>query len=692
MALSDDSKNAERGPSFRKIATSKSVTKQSSHFATRTSFESKEVFRDTSDATDDRLPKFLSDLQRLPDDATNPNKRLTPAFSGNWWAEQVRSPMRPQAEAIPVTLESLLASALNYSAQIRVFCELPLIRETSVTELEAAFDPVSFVEARWDDFSDPVGNALTTGGPNRYLNRQLTSIAGLRQKTLVGGNLEVTQRLGMQDTNSKFFLPGQQGTMKLAITHTQPLLRGRGQAYNQSLILLAQMDHDVAEGEFSTQLQEQLVEICEAYWGLYQERSVWALKRKSLQRAERILRTLKNRVEIDAVASQVERAEAEVATRQSELLRSELAVQNAESRIRFLVNDPALGTDDSSAELIPTDLPSEDQCAVDVQSSMVTAMENRPEVNQAIQQVKAGCVRAEMSKHELMPTLNLITETYVYGLAGDYSLGDAYTDQFRRGRPSYTVGLQFEVPLYNRQAKARNERRQIELRQLRNQYETAIKNLALDVENAVTQLETSYHETLAQQRAVVAGRSQLEYLERRWELVPRENGTAVLMLENLLMAQERLVKSEEAYVQACVEYNNSLVAHRQATGELLRYHSVTWSDYVDEIEQLKTRQLYLASPGASEIKTELPPELPAPTEHVRPSGEAVSVKRRQQSMPRDDEVQRDVTPASGLSYEVVPIESDASASQMDTEPERVPQKASSRRPTWKSFLRGKRTP
>lgn len=690
-AIAEDAVVAGFGQSL--YSTSKPKPKKSTdvtYFDQQTSLDTNHVFRQVSGEPDDHLPDLLSDPQKLPDDLDNPVRRLSPAFAGNWWADRVRTTLRPQSQPVSISLESLLASALNYSAQIRVYCELPLIRETSVTELQAAFDPVSFVESRWDDLNDPVGNTLTTGGPNRYINRQLTSIAGLRQKTLVGGNLEVTQRLGMQDTNSNFFVPGQQGTMKFAITHTQPLLRGRGQTYNQSLIVLAQMDRDVAEGEFSSQLQTQLVEVCKAYWDLYGERSVWVQKRRSLQRAERILQMLKSRVEIDAVASQVQRAEAEVATRQSELIHSELAVQNAESRIRLLVNDPMLGTDDSLFELIPTDLPSEDQYHIDVQSSMVTAMENRPEVNQAIQQVKAGCVRSEMSKHELMPTLNLITETYVYGLRGDYSLGDAYLDQYRRGRPSYTVGLQFEVPLYNRQAKARNERRLIELRQLRNQYETTVKNLALEVEVAVTQLETAFNETLAQRRAVIAGRSQLEYLEKRWDFAPRENGNAILMLENLLMAQERLVRSEEAYVEACVAYNTALVSHRRATGELLRYHSIAWTDYVDEIDQLKTRQLYLSTPEG-DAKTIAPTEDAAPVELPSPTARSHSKNRRSRSPGYSLDEEQVVAPTS-LTTSDEGIEELSISNEPQRRIESAPSKATHRKTPWKTLFRRRNAP
>ena len=114
----------------------------------------------------------------------------------------------------------------------------------------------------------------------------------------------------------------------------------------------------MAEDEFSRQLQAHLIEISRIYWTLYLERCGNAQKRRSLQRAEDVLVKLQARKGIDAILSQLQRAAAEVATRRSDLIRSEMAVKNSEARIRALVNSPLLGTDEST-ELLPMDKPSE---------------------------------------------------------------------------------------------------------------------------------------------------------------------------------------------------------------------------------------------------------------------------------------------------------------------------------------------
>jgi hypothetical protein len=93
---------------------------------------------------------------------------------------------------------------------------------------------------------------------------------------------------------------------------------------------------------------------------------------------------------------------------------------------------------------------------------------------------------------------------------------------------------------------------------------------------------------------VEASAAQLEYLQKRWELLPGEEGGGALMLDNLLTAQERLAVSENAHTQAWITYNLAIINHQRATGELLTAHNVAWGEYVDECEGVPTRMLIKA--------------------------------------------------------------------------------------------------
>ena len=237
------------------------------------------------------------------------------------------------------------------------------------------------------------------------------------------------------------------------------------------------------------------------------------------------------------------------------------------------MNSPSYG-DYETLELVPIDAPSFDVTPVDLEFSVAEAIQQRPEVRQAIKQIKSASIRYGMAKHEMMPVLNLVTNIYVAGLSGQSNIGRAWTRQFTEGEPGYSVGLQFEMPYANRAARARAERRTLELRQLKEQYQVTLNTVQLEVKVAVREVSTSRNELFSKQQVVFARESQLDQLIKRWERLPNDNVTTSLVLENILRAQEDLARSEYEYLQSQITYNLSRVNLRKATGTLFQHETV----------------------------------------------------------------------------------------------------------------------
>ncbi len=467
-----------------------------------------------------------------------------------WWQRAVVSSQRENANLIPVDVESLVLAALRHSHDLRGQSNLPLIREDAIIEAEAEFDVHSFMESRFTKTSEPVGNALTLGptGGDRFRDSIWTYSAGIRKRAFTGGSLELSQRVGYEDSNSDFFVPTQQGTAQLSLRFAQPLLYGAGRMYNTSVIVLAQIDAKIAWDRFTTELQDYLLEVSEAYWELYLQRAALFQKRRHLTRAEEILAELEGRREIDAAQSQLVRAEATILARKSDLSRAEAEVRNAETRIRALINDPTL-SESSNTELVPNETPLMNYIPVNKQDALVTALQNRPEIDQAIQQIRSGCLHVAVSQNELLPILDVVTETYVKGLRGSSAVGDAWLDQFREGEPSYAVGLEFELPIHNRAARARHHRKRLQLQTLVSRYRATVENLMAEVEVAVRNVETSYQEAQGKYHAMVAAQAELAALTERWQLLPGDDRSASFLLEDILDVQDRLLVQEFDYAR-----------------------------------------------------------------------------------------------------------------------------------------------
>ncbi len=178
-------------------------------------------------------------------------------------------------------------------------------------------------------------------------------------------------------------------------------------------------------------------------------------------------------------------------------------------------------------------------------------------------------MRLGVAQKDILPKLDLIASTYVAGLAAQTDVAQSFGTQFDEGRPSFSVGLVFEVPLGRRAARAQEERRQWEMQRAFGQFRLTVEEALTGVEMAVREVETNYREMVSRYHAMVAVTDEADYLFDRWKALPGAEDSAMLLLENLLDAQERVADEEAASVLAQVSYAMSMVRLKQEMGTLL---------------------------------------------------------------------------------------------------------------------------
>jgi outer membrane protein TolC len=378
-----------------------------------------------------------------------------------------------------------------------------------------------------------------------------------------------------------------QATLELNIV--QPLLKGAGIGYNRSIIEIAKIDSEVAMSEFIRQSESHLQEIARAYWSLYAARVTYLQKLKLLEETGKLADEVKARVKLDTQSSQLFRAQSALAGRKADLIRSEAAIRNAQDRLRSLTNDPGL-LRNPDVELIPRDHLVLNGDMVDAQGAARVALETRPEINQAFMQLRAATVRADMSKKELLPELNLVLKGALGGL-DDGNYGTAWTNEYNTGGPGYGVGLVFNYPIENNIAKARHERRLIELRQQINQVKTTVDSVVLEVQVSAREVATSYREALAKYSTVKAYGEDIATLEARRTIQPfSDPAVAAIMgpeatktaqatqttdyIDRMLDAQDRRATAEEEFIRSAANYQVSLVNMQRAKGKLLRFEGI----------------------------------------------------------------------------------------------------------------------
>lgn len=491
-----------------------------------------------------------------------------------WWQPEVPKPLRSSDKKWSVQLDDLLVLSLEHSDFVQSMRIEPLIQQTEIVVETAAFDPVAFVESKWNDLSDPVGNTLLTGNASRRLNdHDLENKGGIRQKNRVGGRFEAAQEVGLRDTNSSFFLPKDQANTRLVLSYTQPLLRGRGRCYNEAFVVLAQIDTDIARRQLQQGLQDHLLDVAEAYWTLYLERARLVQQQHALERTTAIQNELEARAEIDVVRSQILRARGSVAQRRAGVKRAEIGVRNQEAIVWSLTNAPNLA-DRKHIEILPSNGPDCRPIPVTTLGSVTEAIDRRPEVAVVFEKIRAAQTRLGIAENELLPTLNLFMETYVRGLDGDYDVSTSFARQFDTGAPSYSIGLSFLMPYGNAVSKANLSKRQLEMSQLAFELQATLKRVTVEVENSLRDIDAAQVAIASNRESMEAAEAEYDYLIDRWRMLPGEDRLASLLLDEALGALDRAVAAESSFAQSQVEYALAITRYKRAAGMLLQAYPV----------------------------------------------------------------------------------------------------------------------
>jgi outer membrane protein TolC len=493
----------------------------------------------------------------------------------------VERPFDLSRQTETATSGDLLQMSLTMSPRIQAISQEPLIREAQIIEADADFDPAVFLRNIFEDRTDPVGNTLTTGGAEFLEDHIFTSNTGIRRKLRTGGNLELSQRLGFQNSNSQFFVPQDQGTATLAINLSQPVLRDGGRYFNRLQILIAQAATDVSWEVFSSELQDELQRVLSAYWQLVYDRSNFLQKQRNYERGQQILETLVQRQGLDSLPSQVARARSSVEARKTSLANALRDVRNAESNIRRLTGDPDFAAK-QDVELLPLERPIVQDFSIPLKQIVNTALNQRPEIREMAKRTKIAALQLDVSTNQLLPELALLMGTYVSGLEGDTGIERAWVEQFSNTTPGYSLGFEFSRPVGNRAALSRLTQSQLQLRKLENEWKESMQRVISESQIAYRGVESAVQTLKAAMVSIQAAHQDLIQQARRFEEFALIEGdlsdgrSPTTILDQLLDSQERLTSAENLYAQTMLEYQVASIALSRATGTLLLHHRVSF--------------------------------------------------------------------------------------------------------------------
>jgi len=143
-------------------------------------------------------------------------------------------------------------------------------------------------------------------------------------------------------------------------------------------------------------------------------------------------------------------------------------------------------------------------------------------------------------------------------------------------RPEYAIGLQLNVPLGNREARAILQRTGLQRMQAIYQYKDLIEQVTSEVKTAHDNVYSAWERLGTARQSLFAAQAALDAIQQEQDV-----GNAALtpdFVNRKLNAQEVLAQARREDARAATDYNTAISALERAKGTILKYDNVVMAE------------------------------------------------------------------------------------------------------------------
>ncbi|MBL4771046.1 MAG: TolC family protein, partial [Planctomycetes bacterium] len=313
--------------------------------------------------------------------------------------------------------------------------------------------------ATYRDATREVTSSFLSGG-NLIEAKDHTFDFSFNRPLTTGAVFDMSFSTNLQETNATTADSDKQTSDELALSFTQPLLRGRGSAYATASQQEDQIRYQEEIERWRGQSQTVLVNVDLAYWDLRGAVEAVEVQRSSLKLGETLLERRQGELRAGVGTElAVLESETEVATRAEALLSAvNLQLQREDALKTLLLGSKELGM--WAKRLDPTDgYPerNEEASAPPLwRQALVVAMQKRTELRQAEWGVRLAEVAKKRSLSERLSGLDLILRASANSV--DSNFNRAFNDVSSWEAPTYSAQLAYDMPIGNSTARAADRR------------------------------------------------------------------------------------------------------------------------------------------------------------------------------------------------------------------------------------------
>lgn len=452
----------------------------------------------------------------------------------------------------------------------------------------ASYDPSITGTVGVEHQTTPLANLQVYNVPSLQLNTAQANIT-YAQAFATGTSISFQFNNSRQTANSPDIFLSPALSSMFRFSFQQELLAGFGFGPNLRYLRIAKNNKRISDIAFKDQVIATVTQIENIYWDLVSAYEQTRVNEQSSSFAQQTLENAKKQFQLQSIPEMdVMRAEAEVSRRDQDLTVARTSLQFQETLIKNAVTksleDPVL----EAMPVVPTDRMQEVQpnAGPSIQDLTSSAFEGRPELAESDIDLVNRRISRQAGRNALLPALSLVGFWGSSGLAGPLNpvctgcttnvpgdFAGALLNTFNDSSPDYYVGLNLNIPIRNRVAKADQYRSELEFRQAELRREQLKKQVRIEVRNAQYALE----QTVARVQAAHKAR---DLAQRTFEITQKEQELGAGSSYQTLSAQRDLALAELDLVSAMTVLEKAKIELDRATGTTLEHNGIRVEDAV----------------------------------------------------------------------------------------------------------------
>jgi len=476
---------------------------------------------------------------------------------------------------VPLTLDDAVKAALDHNLNIEVTRLNPQINDLAYATIASTYNVALTSQVSTQSQTTPSTNSIAGGGTGQAVEAGSTVFnGGLTQNMRWGGGgYAVTLNNNRNTTNSTISTFNPTYNTNWSAQYTQPLLRGMRTDLTRQQLKVTKLTRDITDIELKALITNTLSSVREAYWNyVFAVQSV-DVAQQSVDLAAQLVNDNQTRVQVGTMAPiDVIQAQSQLATARQNLAAAQSTMYTSELALKQLIvggtADPLWNT-----TVDPVDRPVFTPENIDVQAAVRRALSERTDVGIAKKTVEVNDVTVKLLRDQLLPQADLVANYGLVGLGGTQLIragtgiggganpitgtvpggyGDALSSLWGAGFPRWTVQLNVSYPLGNSSQEVNVARAKIQQNQVAAQLRQVELQVATEVTNAATAVQSNIERVQAAQAARDLAQQQLEAERSKFQVGMSTNYLVI-------QAQRDLATAQNNELQAILNYRNSLV-------------------------------------------------------------------------------------------------------------------------------------